>query len=314
MLDFTKLQPQLQEYAAAVVEAHAAVPLATYARQTGEITPKRLMFRVRHIKDAHDISEMVQLYRAFKALGWTDINQIHPVDKISILALGPARLHRDPDFAAGHWVVELSGAEYAFTGSPAAITAECERLIALVSELPAASVGENAQTMSETRRAELETELESLTRELPHTLPGVSRTACKRQIANIMSELGETVSESDDGNSWGGAPVSVAMSELARKIEASRERIAAAGVKIDTFVSETAGPETPDPDETDGPRNQGESIMALLGQDYKAARKAAKARMAPPTAEQARRGLEAALKPDWAQRHADRRAQFGRGR
>lgn len=65
-----------------------------------------------------------------------------------------------------------------------------------VSEI-APRVSEIAPRVSETRRAELEAELESLRAELPHTLPGICRTACKRQIANIEAELSEDVSETE---------------------------------------------------------------------------------------------------------------------
>src|SRR3989304_2795571 len=44
---------------------------------------------------------------------------------------------------------------------------------------------------------------------------------------------------------------------------------------VETFVNGTSDPLATDPDETDGPRNLGESIMELNGQDYKAARRAA---------------------------------------
>lgn len=84
---------------------------------------------------------------------------------------------------------------------------------------------------------------------------------------------------------------------------------------VETFVAETApiDPLATDLDETDGPRNMAESIMDLLGQDYKTARKAA-TRIAVPTAAESQRMLDAALRPDRAQLGADRRAQFGRGR
>lgn len=81
-------------------------------------------------------------------------------------------------------------------------------LTAPVSEL-APGVSEITPRVSETRRAELETELESLRAELPHTLPGVCRTACKRQIANIEAELSEDVSETGPTP----APITPAMSE-----------------------------------------------------------------------------------------------------
>lgn len=82
---------------------------------------------------------------------------------------------------------------------------------------------------------------------------------------------------------------------------------------VETFVAETADPLAADPDETDGPRNMAESIMDLLGQDYRAARKAG-TRIATPTAAESQRMLDAALRPDRAQLTADRRMQFGRGR
>jgi hypothetical protein len=93
---------------------------------------------------------------------------------------------------------------------------------------------------------------------------------------------------------------------------AMAQQVERVNAKVETFVAETTDPLAADPDLTDGPRNLGESIMELNGQDYKAARLVARQRMTQPTPEQARRGLEAALKPDWAQRHADRRWSFGR--
>jgi len=69
-----------------------------------------------------------------------------------------------------------------------------------------------------------------------------------------------------------------------------------------------------DPDETDGPRNIGESIMAITGQDYKAARRAARQRVMIPTAAEARRALELALRPESLNLRRPNRLQFEKWR
>jgi hypothetical protein len=84
---------------------------------------------------------------------------------------------------------------------------------------------------------------------------------------------------------------------------------------IERFTNETAPVNAQDVSEIDGPRNFGESIMELLGQDYKAEReRLTAARMRKPTAEEAQRGLEIALGADPMNLIRNNRAQFGRGR
>lgn len=116
-----------------------------------------------------------------------------------------------------------------------------------------------------------------------------SKHLMDNRIAFATLELVERVNEKKAGSSWGG--------------------------EIETFVAETApiDPLTPDPDEADGPRDMAESIMDLLGQDYKAARKTA-TRIAVPSAEQAQRGLEVALGAGGGSKLNSHRWQFGRGR
>lgn len=65
---------------------------------------------------------------------------------------------------------------------------------------------------------------------------------------------------------------------------------------IETFATETNSGQ-PDPDETDGPRNMAESIMELMGQDYKAARKSGSRPVSQLTNTQAQAALDLALKP-----------------
>lgn len=86
------------------------------------------------------------------------------------------------------------------------------------------------------------------------------------------------------------------------------QQITAEAVALDAAAAE---PERiPTDDETDGPRNLGESIMELNGEDYKAARRAAKQRVTMPTSAQAQAALDFALNPGRANRAMPSRAEF----
>ena len=81
----------------------------------------------------------------------------------------------------------------------------------------------------------------------------------------------------------------------------------------DKFAAETNEPPKPE-QPGDGPQTRAESIMDLLGQDYRAARVSAETPIRKPTAEESQRALDLALNPGKMNIAAPQRWQFGRGR
>lgn len=136
MLNITSLKPQLQAAAAHAAAALLSEPARPYTRQPGQADASRRLARKARVTTPADAAKMVLMYKGLKAAGWQSTGQAHPIDKTAVLTLDNATIRRDPDFDAGHWIIKIAGTEYPLSGSPEAITAEVERLLAEAEALP----------------------------------------------------------------------------------------------------------------------------------------------------------------------------------